>query len=104
MLRQALQHNTSTHGLIRLILACALVFAALHVSLHDLDTHSDVDDADICQVCRIHHVPAVSVPLPALSVPLQLVEYILPLSDFQFRKSSLNSIQWARPPPVLIDA
>ena len=104
MLSKAFNRYVGENRLIRLALVLALIFAAAHVALHDLDMNSGGLDSHECQVCRLNHMPAASLAVPSLFAPLQFLAYVLPVADTEYQLSHQSHTPWARaPPPVLID-
>ncbi len=99
MLRKALRQNTAENRLIRLVLVFALIFAAAHVALHELDMGSGNSDHH-CQVCRLNQMPAASLAAPSLLVPLLLLAHLLPVEDKEYQLSRPFHSQWARAPPL----
>jgi len=100
MFTKALSRNTHENHLIRLVMVIALLFAALHIALHELDMGSGLDEHDKCQVCRLSHSPATSLPVPSLSSPLQFLIYLAFVNDTKFQVSNSFHAQWARAPPL----
>lgn len=101
MLRQAALPATKDKQLISWLLLAALVFAGLHVALHDWAfDNTGTDPVHECEACRLNHVPLASLPLPSLLSPLQLLRYVAPVADTRFRTSAQSHIQRARAPPL----
>ena len=93
------KQQTYRERIVRIVLAMALVFAAFHVSLHDLDFSGDVNNHE-CQVCRINHVPIADLPTHSLTIPILLLCLILVITVFQQRSQSYHYINGARAPPL----
>lgn len=100
MLRKAFYQGTEENRLIGLVLTFALVFAALHVALHELDVSSSLDRHEKCEVCRLSQVPTASLPLPALHAPLQSLQYVLPITNTISQLSNQPHILRVRAPPL----
>ena len=101
MLNKAFHHDTGDNRLIRLVLMFALVFAAAHVALHDLDVSGGgLIGSDECQVCRLNHVPVASSAPPSLFHPLQLLAHVLPVEVAEYHVSRRFNSLWARAPPL----
>ncbi len=100
MLSNVFNRHIGENRLIRLALVLALVFAAAHVALHDLDMNGDGLELHECQVCRLNHMPTASLAVPSLLVPLQLLAYVLPVADTEYQLSHQSHTQWARAPPL----
>lgn len=100
MLNQTFRQNTEQNSLIRLVLVFALVLAALHVALHDLDLgDGDPGEYSECQVCRLSHVPIVFLPQPSLLVLQQLSAYLPVAEKTEYQPSLQFHTQWTRAPP-----
>lgn len=99
MLRKACHRHTKENRLLRLVLAFALVFAALHVSLHDMDVEAAGPDHQ-CQVCRLNQMPAASVSPSLLLAPLLVLAFVAAVPSDQYHPSILSRVQWARAPPL----
>ena len=101
MLNKAFHHDSGNNRLIRLVLTFALVFAAAHVALHDLDVSGGgLIGSDECQVCRLNHIPVASSAPPSLFHPLQLLAQLLPVEVAEYHVSQLFNFLWARAPPL----
>jgi len=97
MLAKAFHLDTKDNRFIRLVLVFALVFAAFHVALHDLDLRGE--GGEQCQVCSLNNVPVVSFAIPSLHAPLNILAFVLPVTDVDYQSSYPFHIQWARAPP-----
>lgn len=101
MLSKAFNRHKVEEHFIGLIIALALVFAAAHVALHDLDVSGGgLYGNDECQVCRLNHVPVASSAPPSLFHPLQLLAQLLPVEVAEYHVSQLFNFLWARAPPL----
>ena len=101
MLSKTFHRHTEENRLIRLVLVFALLFAAAHVALHDLDVNAGgLDGHGECQVCRLNHTPAASLAPPLLFAPLQLLVYALPAEESDYQLSHPFRSQWVRAPPL----
>lgn len=101
MLSKAFNQRTEESRLIRLLLVFAMVFAAAHIALHDLDVNGGgLDGHGECQVCRLNHVPVATIAVASLLVPLQLLAYVLPVADTEYQRSHPFHTQRARAPPL----
>ena len=69
--------------------------------LHDLEqSKSDLIAQDECQVCRLNHVPLVSLPSLSLAVPLRVIAYVLPAQTFKQHNALHFPALGARAPPL----
>jgi len=101
MLTNAIKQNTQENRFIRLFLVFALMFAALHVALHDLDMSSNgLDEHEKCQVCRLNHTPTASLGFPSLYTPLQFLAHLVPVENIEYQLSHTPHAQRARAPPL----
>lgn len=101
MLSKTFNRRTEENRLIRLVLVFALIFAAAHVALHDLDVNDGgLDGHGECQVCRINHAPVASLAPPSHFSPLQLLVYVLSVADSDYQPPHPFYAQWARAPPL----
>jgi len=95
--------QTRTNYLLRVTLAVVLVFAALHVSTHDIETSDDIDSQEHCQVCRLNQLPISDLPTLAWIVPLLALILLRPIPALQHpTKIHLSSFSARAPPLVLI--
>ena len=102
MLRKSFHQSTEQNRLVRLVLVFALVFAAVHVALHDLDVGSfDLDGQSECQACRLNHTPAAATAAPVPFTPLQFLATVHRIADAEYQTSHSFHPQWARAPPLL---
>jgi len=96
----SLFRQTHLNHLLRIGLVLALVFAAWHVALHDINTSSDVSGHEECQACRLNHVPIADLPTLAWFVPLLILSLVLIIpvvqQPCQYYRYSLG----ARAPPL----
>jgi len=89
-----------TH-LIYWVLLTALVFAALHVAVHNWELDSaDLTEEHQCEACRLNHLSAASLPLPSLAPPLRTLAYIVPDTYIEESFSPLFHLPEARAPPL----
>lgn len=103
MLTDYMTRNAKVHHQIRWLLVLLLIFAAMHVALHDLDSGAtDNEHQGECQVCRLNHVPVASLSVPELYAPLQLLVYLQPVIDTACICSYPPHHHQARAPPPLI--
>ena len=93
------RQQTYRERIVRIVLAMALVFAAVHVALHELDSSADINSHE-CQTCRINHLPVADLPTLSLTVPMLLLSLILIITVFQHRSQSHHYINSARAPPL----
>lgn len=101
MLKACLSQSTKAHHQLRWLLVFVLLFAALHVALHDLDLgHANTEHQGECQVCRLNHVPLASLPVPTLHAPLQILIYSQPVINTAYLFSSPSYSRQARAPPL----
>jgi len=102
MLSKAFNGRVKKNRLIRLVLVFALVFATAHVALHDPDeSGGGLDGYGDCRVCRLNHVPVVTLAEPSVFVPLQFLVSVLLVADFKYQLSHPFHTQWARAPPLI---
>jgi hypothetical protein len=99
MLMKAFCQSTKQSRLIGLALVFALLFATAHLA-HEHDVLGAVDGQEECQVCRLSHVPALSLSVPSLLTPLSLFAYALPVAKSKYQLSRPFYNQWARAPPL----
>ena len=95
-----LNKQTRTGYFLQVMLSVVLLFSALHVSTHDIETSGDLDSQEHCQVCRLNHIPITDLPTLTWIVPLlalTLVHSILVLQ--QPTKTHLSTFS-ARAPPL----
>jgi hypothetical protein len=101
MLQKAFRQNTKENLLIRRVLVFALLFAALHVSLHDLDTiDGGLGEHDTCHVCRLNHVPVAFLPQPSLLISPQFLNCLSVVVKIVFLPFVQFQTQWTRAPPL----
>lgn len=99
MLSKVYRQRTKANRLIRLVLVFALLFAALHVSLHAPDLRGERGEQ--CEVCSLNHVPVVSFVPPSLLAPQQTLAYVFPVVDSGYQPSHRFHVQPARGPPLV---
>jgi len=101
MLNKAFRQNTKENRLTRLVLVFALVFASVHVALHDLEvTGGGLNSHGECQACRLNHVPIADSATPLLFEPLQFLLYIIPVVATAYQLLPQFRTQRARAPPL----
>lgn len=99
MIDNPIKYSDTRHQLTLLMVVFSLVFAVLHVALHDININ-DLKDHETCQVCRLDHTPTASITQPGFYVLLQNLIHIIPLEDHIFLLSNNSPVQWARAPPL----
>jgi hypothetical protein len=100
MFEDTLNRQRRGNRRLMLLLAFALAFAALHVSLHDLTDATGPLGQHECQVCRLNHVPGAFLPAPSFVAPLLVA--ILLADAPRIQPISQNFLHpWrARAPPL----
>lgn len=86
--------------LLRMILSVALVFAALHVSSHELYISNDGGSTQDCQVCHLNKIPFDTPPDFTWVLPLLLLSSILLISAHSQPTQIYRHILGARAPPL----
>lgn len=101
MLNEALRQDAKIRQQMGWLLVFVLIFAALHVALHDLDiSPTGLEHHDECQVCRLNHVPLASLPVPDLHTPLRLLLYKQAFISTTYLFSYPPYSRQARAPPL----
>ena len=101
MLSKTLRQSSVGSGLIRLALVFVLIFAAVHVALHEVDLGSDgVDGYVECQACRFDQTPTANLVPPSLFVPLLLLGFAITVAAAQPALSHSSAVYLARAPPL----
>jgi len=97
-----LQKSARTSYFLRVMLSVVLVFSALHISTHDIDTSGDLDSNEHCQVCRLNHIPITDFPPLTLGVPLLALALVHSIPALhQPSRLHLSSFNARAPPFVL---
>ena len=92
------QHSNKKYQLVLLTLVFSLIFAVLHVALHDININ-DLEEHETCQVCRLDNTPTASLAQPGFYYSLLSLSHTIPLEDHVFLLSFNSLVQWARAPP-----
>lgn len=100
MILDTSNRQTGLDRLLRIVLVAVLVFAAWHVSSHDLDTLSDISSHTECQVCRLNHVPIADLPILIWIMPLFIISLALVIPALQRPTQSFRYTLGARAPPL----
>ena len=85
---------------LRIILAMAMLFAAWHVTSHEIDISGEVGSHEECQLCLLSHIPIAHSPALAWFAPLLIFSRILILPIDQRPGQSFRYILGARAPPL----
>ena len=94
--------QTRINYLLQVMLAVVLVFAALHVSTHNIETSGDLDSQEHCQVCRLNHIPISDLPTLTWIVPLLALVLIHSIPALQQPTKIHRSTFSARAPPLVL--
>lgn len=94
-------HKISTHRLLRSIMAILLVFAAWHVTQHEVPVTGNGDTHEECQVCRLGHTPSSDVDVAPSTLPLFLLQLVTLAVVLQLHNRFKHQTPLARGPPAL---
>jgi membrane protease YdiL (CAAX protease family) len=92
-----LVNRTGSGRLLSLLLVLSLVFAALHVSQHDLVEGSGGSASH--SECQLSHVPGAQLCSPLVPVLLLVLAFVLVLSATAIYTQSSVRLQCIRAPP-----
>jgi len=94
-------NKTKLNRLLCIFLVVAMLFAAWHVTSHEIDISGEVTSHEECQVCRLGHAPIIDLPTLTWFVPLLLLSLILLIPTVLRTNQSHRYILGARAPPFI---
>ena len=92
--------QTRLDHLLRMMLTVLLVFAAWHVSTHDIDISGDLNIDEHCQVCRLTHVPTTDLAILTLILPVFVLSIVRLVSVIKPSTRLYRNSFRARAPPL----